>query len=106
VEETNDQLAPLLTFEIVTDRKTGAKTRFGFAEFPKFVKLKSARPVLVGRQAAFAALQATAHPLMRPILIEYQRIAHQLAEGKTRGIASSLEEVEHYRGLIVERMGK
>ncbi len=106
VEETNNRLAPLLTFEVVTNPKKGTKTRFGFAEYREFVKLKSARPVLLSRAVDFAMLLPSAHPLMRPVVVEYQRLANELALGNAKGSAQSLEEVEHYRGLIVERMGR
>ena len=47
-----------------------------------------------------------AHPLLRPVVLEYQRIFTELAAGKTRHINEALHDVASYRGLIVDRMDK
>lgn len=106
VAETNNLLLPLLKLEIVTDEKKGTKETFEFADYRKFVKLRTSRPALYARAAALGELLTKAHPLLRPVLTEYQQIAGELARGKTRNVDKSLASIANYRSMIVERMDK
>jgi len=106
VADTNARLEPLLRLEIVTDEKKGTKETFTLEEFRKFVKLRTAKPALLRQAATLAALQPKAHPLLRPVLAEYQRIATSLSERKTRKIEESLASVANYRAMVVERSDK
>jgi hypothetical protein len=51
-------------------------------------------------------LSARAHPLLRPIMIEYQQIAERIAAGKTSGLKQRLVRLESLRAQIAERMNK
>jgi hypothetical protein len=106
VAETDARLAPILNLEIVTDTKKGTKTPFTLEDYKKFVKLRMAKPALQSQAAALAALLPKAHPLLRPVLTEYQRIATSLAQGKTRNIEEALGSIGNYRMMIVERTDK
>ena len=59
---------------------------------------------LQGR-ARFAALLQQGHPLLRPVVLEYQGILDDLARGKTRHLDEALAEAENYRTIVVERIG-
>ena len=106
VPENNGNLGPLLTLQVVTDEKKGTKATFTLADFKQFMKFRTAKAALFTQGNALAALQARAHPLMRPVVLEYQRITSELARGNSRGIETALNEVANYRTLIVGRMDK
>jgi hypothetical protein len=104
VAETDARLTPLLTLSISTDSK--AKTAFPLADFKSYLKYPDARAALFAQSNALAVLLPQAHPLLRPAVLEYQRIVLELARGKKRGIDEALQSVGNFRGLIVERMDK
>jgi hypothetical protein len=106
IKETEDHLSPLLTLQIVTDPKKGTKASFGIAEYSKFIKLPTARAVLLAHANALAALAAQSHPLLRPVVNEYQHLFIGLARGKTQKVDQSLSELQNYRVMIAERMDK
>ena len=49
-------------------------------------------------------LAASANPLMRPIVVEYQEIAQLLARGKHKGVAERLARLKKTRSRLVARM--
>ena len=106
VPETDAQLSSLLTISIVTDEKSGEKTSFELPDYAKFIKLRTAQAALFKQSNALAALLPQAHPLLRPVVIEYQRIVAELARGKTHRTDESLREIGNYRAMIVERIDK
>lgn len=106
VPETNAQLAELLKLTLVTDEKKDTKKEFALAEYKEFIKLPEARMALFNQCNALAGLMARAHPLLRPVVLEYQRIITELARGKTRHMDDAIATIESYRGLIVDRVDK
>jgi hypothetical protein len=55
---------------------------------------------------AMLLLVGTGHPVLRPVVREYQQIAALLAHGKRRGIAKRLSHLEVTRKELVARMGE
>lgn len=106
VSETDARISKLLTFQVVTDEKKGTKTAFTLAEYEKFIKLRTARAALFVEGNTIAALLPQAHPLLRPVLINYQKIVGDLSRGNTRRTEASLRDMDNYRAMIVERMDK
>ena len=106
VPETNARLAPLLRFPVVTDEKKKTSAEFDLADFKTFRKLPGAKAALVKQSAGLVGLLNQAHPLLRPVVLEYQRIVNELAAGKTRRIEEALRDAASYRALILERMDK
>ena len=106
VPDTNARIVPMLTLHVVTDEKTGAKTSFALADYKKFLKFRTAAAALFARGNDFASLQTKAHPLLRPVVFEYQKVVADLARGKTRRVDATLKELENYRTMIVDRMDK
>ena len=106
VAETDARLAPLLTLPVVTDEKNKTKAEFPLADFKAYLKYPDAKAALFAQSNELAALLPQAHPLLRPAVLEYQRIVLQLAQGKKRGMEEALHAVANFRGLIVERMDK
>jgi hypothetical protein len=54
---------------------------------------------------ALLLLIGTAHPVVRPLAREYQKIAVLLARGKRRGIAKRLSHLDITRKELAARMG-
>lgn len=106
VAETDARLAPLLTLTLVTDEKLGTQKDFPLADFKAYLKFPATKMALFKQSNALAALLPQAHPLLRPAVLEYQRIVLYLAQGKTRHAEEDLNSVANFRGLIVERMDK
>ena len=106
LEETNAKLTALLSLSLVTDPKTGTKATFGLEDYSKFMKVPTARAALFGQSNALAGLVPQAHPLLRPVVLEYQRIVSELARGKTHRVDEALREIGNYRVMVVDRMDK
>ncbi|MDD5349814.1 MAG: hypothetical protein PHQ12_06350 [Chthoniobacteraceae bacterium] len=106
VPETDARLTPLLKLTLVTDPKTKATTDYAITDYKAYLKNPDAKPALMESFKGLAVLLSQAHPLMRPVVWEYQRIAGELARGKTRGMDKALEAIAGYRQLIVARMDK
>lgn len=106
ISDTDARLAPLLTVTVVTDEKKKTKTDFPLTEYKAMLKHPGAKPALFTRAASLTELLLQAHPLIRPVIQEYQGITLNLAQGKTRGIEKDLAAIASYRGMIVERMDK
>ena len=104
--ETDARLTPLLKLTLVSDPKTNAKTEYALADYKTYLKNPGAQKALLENFKALAELLPQAHPLLRPVLLEYQRIVGELARHKTRGLDKALEAVSGYRELIVARMDK
>lgn len=51
-------------------------------------------------------LGTRAHPLYRPVIYEYQRIATSLARGRTRGISRRLTRLRDARQMLTARLSK
>jgi len=106
VRETNARLAPLLKLTVITDEKKKISKEFELTDYKAFLKLPSAKEALQEQSKSLASLQIQAHPLLRPVMMEYQRITDEFARGKTRRMDEALSAVANYRGLIVERSDK
>ncbi len=101
--ETERKLVPLLSLEL-TSGKSGAARKFELGEFKTYLKNPASRTLLKQTATALSALGATAHPLFRPIIYEYQLIASNLARGKTRRITARLNAATKYRELVLQKM--
>lgn len=106
IPESNARLTSLLTLSVVTDEKKKTKADFTLEDYKAMLKHPGAKAALYDQISQFALLMAQAHPLLRPVVQEYQRIVMNLAQGKTRGAAEALRAIADYRTLIVERMDK
>ena len=106
VPETEARLAPLLRITVVTDEKKKTSAEFALADYKNFRKYPGSKAALLAQADELAALLLQAHPLLRPVVMEYRRIVAELAAGKTRRMDEALRDVVAYQGLIVERMDK
>ena len=106
LSETDARLAPLLRISMLTDEKNKTSTEFEIADYKAFLKYPGAKAALWAKMGELSNLLQQAHPLLRPVVLEYQRIFTELAAGKTRHINEALHDVASYRGLIVDRMDK
>ncbi|MCX6967896.1 MAG: hypothetical protein NTZ46_09010 [Verrucomicrobia bacterium] len=104
VPETDSRLTSLLRITVVTDEKKKTRAEFELSDYKKFLKYPNAKAALSARSGEMAGLLSQAHPLFRPVLMEYRRIAAELATGKSRRIGDALNNAAKYRGLILGRM--
>lgn len=104
--ETEARITPLLKLQVITDEKKGTKTEFALADYKHYLKYRTARAALLLLENGFATVQIRAHPLLRPVVIEYQQIIASLAQGKTGRADASLQEASAYRAMVVARMDK
>lgn len=103
VEETDRQLAPLLTLEIRTGKGTEKKT-FDLADYENFLPLPGSRTVLSEHHAKLIALSTRANALFRPVLVDYEAAFSLLARGKTKGVSERLANVRKYRTAVLQRV--
>jgi hypothetical protein len=105
VPETDAKLKPLLKLTLI-DPKTKTTKEFALADYKAFIKSPAAPAALLECTKGLIVLQSQAHPLLRPVVREYQRIVGEISAGKTRGVDKALESIGSYHQLIVERMDK
>lgn len=103
VEETDQQLAPLLSLEIPTGKDREKKT-FALADFAQYLPLPASRTVLAERHARVIALSTRANAVFRPILVDYEAAFALLAQGKTKGVSERLASIQKYRTDVLQRM--
>lgn len=101
-EETDAQLAALLSFELPTN-KQDEKRSFTVGEFAQYLKLPASRAALATAQSNVVALSAQANALYRPVVAEYEQILGLLGRGKTSGLKERLLRVENYRETVLRR---
>ena len=104
-EETEKELAPLLSLEISAG-KGGNKKTFALVDFEQFIKLPASRPLLAERHLLVIALSTRAHALYRPVLADYEKVFALLARGKSGGIRERLARIEEYRASVLRRSGE
>ncbi len=103
VEETDQQLAPLLTLEIRTGQGSEKKT-FDLADYESYLPLPGSRAVLAEHHAKLIALSTRANALFRPVLVDYEATLALLARGKTKGVRERLASIRKYRADVLQRM--
>ncbi len=103
VEETDQQLAPLLTLEIRTGQGSEKKT-FDLADYASYLPLPGSRAVLAEHHAKLIALSTRANALFRPVLVDYEAALALLARGKTKGVRERLASIRKYRADVLQRM--
>jgi hypothetical protein len=105
IAETELRLNSLLTLQI-TPAKSDSPKQFALADFKQYLKHPQARPALKSLTVQLTALGASAHPLFRPIVAEYQRLTTDLARGKTGRVKERLAAAARYRELVLHRMNE
>ncbi|KAB2645439.1 MAG: hypothetical protein DVB27_10225 [Verrucomicrobia bacterium] len=103
VEETDQQLAPLLTLEIRTGQGSEKKT-FDLTDYESYLPLPGSRAVLAEHHAKLIALSTRANALFRPVLVDYEAALALLARGKTKGVRERLASIRKYRADVLQRM--
>ena len=103
VAETDSNLSKLLSLSISTDPKKDEPDLLSIEDYQKFAKWHTAKPALENCDNALAALMTQAHPLMRPVVSEYQRITQCLLRGDTKDLDKALKEISAYRAAVVKR---
>jgi hypothetical protein len=99
--ETERQLGEMLRLRILDGK---IEKRYELAQFPIFLKNKSAKKMLSSLARALGALATRAHPVYAPIIADYAGVAALLARGKTLDIPRRLERLEKTRQAIAGQM--
>jgi hypothetical protein len=99
--ETEQRLDEILRLKIVDGH--GEKT-YELAQFPIFLKQKSAKSRLESLAHELSVLATRGHPVYAPIVAGYAEIAAFLLRGKTRAVPRRLERLENSRKAIVAQM--
>lgn len=99
--ETERILNRILHFKI---SEGGVGSSCELAEFPKLLKQPSAKTLLAALAKELNALAVRAHPIYRPVIVEYGKITTALARGKTKGIADRLAGLKASRRAMAARI--
>lgn len=102
-EDTDRELAKLLEFSVVVDKK-GKAERFAISQFPDFIKFPGAKKALNQQRISIVALSTRANAIYRPVLSGYDEVFTLLAKGKTKRINEKIHDLEVYRGTVLHRM--
>ncbi|MEP7077924.1 MAG: hypothetical protein ABI795_02760 [Chthoniobacterales bacterium] len=99
--ETEQQLNDILHLRI-GDRGQAEKN-YQLHEFPQFIHAKTARAALRRLSLDLLLLATRANPLVRPIVLEYQRLSALLSRGKTHGVKARIDRVNSTRAALAGR---
>jgi hypothetical protein len=103
LQETDLRITALLAIQLPA-AKAGETKKFTLDQFKDFIKIKESREALARVSEGFLALQLTANPQLRTVVVEYQKLSGELARGKTRGMAERLAAADNNRRMILQRM--
>jgi hypothetical protein len=101
IEETEKRIAALTALQLPVGKTTQS---FRLDQFNEFLKIRESRSALAQMGGGLLALQTTANPLFRRVVFEYQKIAMELADGRTHGIQDRLNTAAKYRASLLGRM--
>lgn len=82
----------------------GMATNYELSEFPKFLKLSSAKIVLAGVAHDLSELATRGNPIYRPIISQYAEVTALLRRGKTKGLSNRLERLRGARQAVAAQM--
>ncbi len=99
--ETERELAGILRVNVPGEQQTAV---FALEEFREFLRNPAAAPDLERLGTELLLLSGRAHPLYRPIVAEYQKIASQLLRRKSARVERRLTELRATREGLSRRM--
>lgn len=102
--ETERKLEELLLVK-APDPAGGFKVS-GLEDFTKGKISPAQKVVFNGLSQELTLLAASANPIMRPIVIEYRKIAQLLGAGKRRGLSARIAQVKSRRAELSARMDR
>lgn len=100
--ETESRLAETLRIKLNEAGHDGVE--YSLEEFPEFVRRPDSPAALKSLAPELVALSARANPLYLPIILDYEKIALQLARRKTKRLAQRLAEMRARREQISRTM--
>jgi len=105
ISETKSAVRGLLTFSQTQAELNETLNRsMRLDEFMRSKPTSAQRHALRKLAVELCLLAAHAHPVLRPVIQDYQQIAEQLALGRNRGIAPRLTELRALRERLCVRM--
>jgi hypothetical protein len=102
-QESLEKLDAALAWEVPAEGNAGS-VPVNLREHGKIGKAERDRAVLERISGQLLSLQAEAHPLVRPLVLEWQEIASRMAEGNRRGIAGRIERLESAQKATAKRV--
>lgn len=103
VPETEAALATALRLHVPGPdglaAEVGLDQTDGFADLPEADRIAAVRPA----QDALVRLSYRCFPSFRPLLEDYQKLLQQLVEGRPKGVAERLAELQSMRRTMVAR---
>lgn len=99
--ETERRLDEALRLKMVDRDK---EKRYELAQFPVFLKNKSAKKTLGSLARDLSVLATRAHPVYAPIIADYAGITTLLVRGKTLDVPRRLDRLEKMRKAIAAQM--
>jgi hypothetical protein len=81
----------------------GSEKTCGLATFATFIKNPAAHRLLAALAHNLNVLAVRAHPVYRPIILDYGKITALLLRGKTKGVAGRLETLTALRRSMADR---
>lgn len=106
VAETERALSAALRLHLTGEE--GPVVIPGLDEWPRLAGMPEAEraEAVRGAQDALVRLSYRCFPSFRPLIIRYQKILQELAEGRGKQISARLAELDEQRVLMVERTGQ
>lgn len=104
VEETEQHLLPLLSFQSLPDpKKPQAVKTYTLDDYADFSGHKQNRRLLEGTRRGLIELSGRANPLSRPIVLGYQELVENLAQEHTKGVEQRLQLLAAERKKVLKR---
>ncbi len=107
IGETIRALKGLLDISVAVNAKDPAKGEIRGAEALPALARSDGGPYLMRQKSAeFLTLEFRAHPLLRPVIEEYRKIATELAAKPKKNLAKQIEENGKILDLLLQRTGQ
>ena len=104
VQETEEHLVPLLSFQSLPDffNDTATTEIYTLDDFEEFTGHKQNKGLLEGARRGLVELSGRANPLSRPIILGYQEVVQTLAQEHTKGVAVRLQTLAAERKRVLK----
>ena len=103
VEETEQHLVPLLSFQSFPDLKKQAPPKnYTLDDYADFSGHKQNRGMLEGTRRGLIELSGRASPLSRPIILGYQNVVDTLMQERTKGVGQHLQALAEARKKVLK----
>ena len=104
VEETEQHLAPMLSFQSLPNpKKPAAPKTYTLDDYAEFSGHKQNRVLLEATRRGLVELSGRANPLSRPIIVGYQEVVAALAQERTKDVGQHLKALADARKKVLKQ---